>query len=160
MIIGDPRSTQDGIIFRFENATVHEFFAKVTKEGVIYYREHIPYKNGGIHIGRTIKVVNDMLEYARNVYERFKYAGLCTIKLELGNIRNMRLTTDQGRFLRGNYTFDEDRVLIIEQEAPLARITQHPASVVESVVIEFCRSFGFSITEEVVKEYFTSMLEK
>lgn len=160
LVIGDARSTQNGIIFRFEKATVHEYFAKVTGEGVIYYREHIPYENGGIHIGRTIKVIGDMLEYARSVYERFKYAGACIIKFELGNIRNMRLTTDPSRFLRGNYTFDEDKVLIIEQETPWARIMQYPASVVESVVIEFCRSFGFSITEKAAKEYVTSILKK
>ena len=155
LIIGEAHSTQDGVVFKFERQAVQEYFAKVTREGVIYYREPIPNENGGVHIGRTIKVVGDMLEYARRVYERFKYDGSCIVKLELGNIKGMCLTTSYPWFLRGNFTFDEDRVLIIERTPSWVDITQNPDSVIESITVEFCRSFHFSITEEVARKYVT-----
>ena len=153
LVVGNPRSTQDGVTFIFGNGAVHDCFAKITREGVIYYREPISGEKEGIHIGRTIRVVVHMLEYAQRVYERFKYIDSCVIKLELGNIKNMPLTAEEFWLRRDNYTFDDDKVLVIERELPRIQTTQCPTSIVESIVVEFCRSFGFSITKEHAKEY-------
>ncbi len=153
LVIGNPHSTQDGVIFKVGNDAVHECFAKITREGVIYYREPISGEKEGIHIGRTIRVVVQMLEYAQKVYERFKYIDSCVIKLELGNIKNMPLIADGFWPRRDNFTFDDDKVLVIERELPNIQTTQCPTSIVESIVIEFCRSFGFSMAEEIAKKY-------
>ena len=160
LTMGDPHPSQDGVVFKFDQHTVPEYFAKVTKEGVIYYREPIYNDLNGIHIGRTIIVVRKMLEYAQKVFERFKYAGSCIVKLELGNIKGMHLKTDFHSLLMDYYTFDEDRVLIIEREPAWIDVTQNPASIVESIIIEFCRSFRFSITENVAKNYVANAFRK
>lgn len=157
LVTGDLFSTQDGVVFKFRQQEVPDFFAKVTREGIIYYRE--PIKGDSIYIGQTINVVGKMLEYAQKVYDRFNYRGLCIVKLELENIKGMPLTTDSFHFpLFAKYTFDEDRVLLIEREASWVDITQNPASVVESIIVEFCRSFGFSISEEGAKKYVALIL--
>lgn len=153
LTIGEPQSIQDGAVFKFNRHADDDYFAKITKEGVIYYREPIGNELGGVHIGRTIRVVGEMLEYARKVYERFKYSGACVVKLELGNIKGMRLSLGFPYLFRYNCTFDEDRILLIERELSWIDLTQNTVSVVESIIGEFCRSFGFSITEKVAKDY-------
>ena len=160
LTMGEPHSTQDGVVFRFDGQTEHEYFAKVTKEGVIYYREPIGNERGGVHVGITITVIGEMLEYARKIYERFKYSGTSIVKLELGNIRGMQLTLGDPYITRNRGTFDEDKPLLIERELSQVELAQNTASVIQSIITDFCGSFDFPITEEDAKDYVAHFFRK
>lgn len=160
--------TQNGAAFRYDNTeTRRDSEAGVTRDGFIYYGELIAGEDG-IHIGRTIIVIGNMLRYAQQVYEHFSFydAGDDTqvvIRFKVGNVRGQRLAHDLGpnRWpLHQDYIY-EGNELIISKEHSLGEICQSRNSITESIIFEFCRSFGFLFdTEQVGRGYVESVLRQ
>lgn len=157
LTFGYPNPTQTGLVFNYDKPTKKEYYAEITKEGLIHYGELVVGEFGGVHIGRTIMVIGRMLEYSQKVYGHFGFSGPLKIELKLGNVKDKKLTTDPGRHLSRDYVCEQNEV-IVGRETSFDELKDNPNSIVESIIIEFCRGFGFVISEEVVKEYVATTL--
>jgi hypothetical protein len=156
LVVGDSVPTQNSIIFRLPNDKAAEYFATVTQEGVIFYREAIHESIGsvlgadsiGLHLDLTLNVIKKMMEFAKKVYEISNYKDPCSLNFEAGNIQNCPLIT--GSFNRPFYKFESGNILSIVRELSTSELSS-PNVILEAVAIELCRSFGFHITMQHAK---------
>jgi hypothetical protein len=187
LCIGDPAPTQNSIIFRLNGnqqkigSTLNDevsaalraikqqqitydkaYFATVTKEGLIYYREPInealidgPSSFIGLHLDRTLCVVKGMIKFAQTLYSENSYFDHCLLKIEANSISGFPLIyTDH--FCRGFYRFETGDSLLVERYLS-GKELKAPNFTLEDLAIELCRSFGLHISQQDSSSRVTSL---
>jgi len=161
---GYIRPSQSGAVFGYDS----NINAEVSQEGFVYYGELM---EQGVYIIRTIVVIGSMLKYAQRIYERFNFyeklgdEAIVMIRYKLGNANGQKLARNQSDYdrlwhLMYDYIY-EGNELVIEREQSFGEIRQAWNTIVESMVIEFCRSFGFMFDDDKkAKDLVTSILQR
>ncbi len=161
LIIGDPKPTQNSVIFRFPNDKVVEYFATVTKEGLIFYREYINESTGeipgsvGVHLARTINIIRRLIEFAAALYQSYNYTDVCLLEFEAGNIGNLPLIYSD-YFHRSFYRFESGQVLDIKRQISRNDL-KASSNLLEGILIELSRSFGLHMDEETAKKFIENL---
>jgi hypothetical protein len=175
LVAGDPKSTQNSVIFRFNKeqvkySTIEDevqatlkaikqanlntinggYFTTVTSDGLIYYREPIDEspRDGvvAVHVGRTINVIKGVINLAQQLYQENDYHDHCLLKFEAVNINGLPLMpTDH--FFRDVDLFESGNVLTMDRELS-EKERKAPNSILEGLTIELCRSFGLHVSED------------
>ena len=147
--------------------------AQITDNGIINYAEilrffpipgeylHPSHVKGShkVHLSRFIVLTGSMLTFAKIIYEGTKvYNHPVIFRITLKNIKDVELTTDANRDLVDRYFFNKDflkieREINFSQDFELVKPTK-------SILVELCRSFGFSIEESVAEEHTVSSLRE
>lgn len=155
MMFGPPKPSQHGTLFPTPGRNA--FHVEVRKSGEIYYGECIEPSEAGVHIGKTIKVIGRMLEYAVQVYQHFNYQRTVLVEFKLGQISDMELTAEPTRSLSEHYRSQQGEV-IVSRRIGIQALSTDLNSYVASMTVEFCRSFGLALDIKVAAEYVNQML--
>jgi hypothetical protein len=160
LTIGYPVPTQNAFVFRFPGDKVQEYFATVTQEGVILYREAMhesvssPFgaSSIGLHLDRTLNVIKKIMEFAKKLYDFSNYSDPCSLHFEACNIQNCTLIL--GPLNRSFYKFESGEALNIDRNLSTNDLSSSN-QILETVAIELCRSFGLHITTQEAKNIVT-----
>jgi len=149
----DEQPTQFGLVF--DSRSGH--YGEIVTDGQLYYGERFPAQDG-VQLFPTVRIVAEVLEWAAKVYSRFGLIGGINLEFRTGLIRGLELANEPGRVsLVGKYETKNDPVVV--SRALSSDFEQHKSSHLISILMEFCRAFGFRMNEVVAKERVQSVLE-
>jgi len=119
------------------------FYAVVTSDGVVRYREEI--KTGEtIYFLRAFEILRLTLAYAVGIYREFGFSGKVCLRLEIDSAKGRRLETSSGSFWP-NYYSDSDSIEIV-RDVGIDQAESSIGDVIENIFLEFVRFFNWQIT--------------